>query len=217
MRGGYTRFALMLCALAGCGEPGGISATAPMAQTGAGMSGVAGAFDGGVQSGTGGVSAGVGAGTGGVIASPPSAAAGVGGAAGAADAGTPVCKIPDTLMLLDSDADGDAGLAPDCQNVPRKVIANNCIGGYCHDSDGPPAGNLDLMKPCVADRLVNVKSECYDLMFIDTAHPENSFLLDKLNPPRPMCGEPMPSGGHLGAADLACMNAWVKAVLRVAK
>jgi hypothetical protein len=120
-------------------------------------------------------------------------------------------------MVLDSDSDGDAGLAPDCQNVPRKVIANNCIGGYCHDSDGPPAGNLDLMKPCVADRLVNVKSECYDMMFIDTAHPENSFLLDKLNPPRPKCGEPMPSGGHLGPADLACMNAWISAVLRVAK
>jgi hypothetical protein len=208
MTGGTDRIAFLLCVLVGCGQSGGIPATAQTPQTGAGMSGA------GVAGG--GVTAGASAGSGGMIASPPSAAAGNGGAAGAADAGVPVCKIPDDLMLLDSDADGDAGLAPDCQNVPRKVIANNCIGGYCHDSDGPPAGGLDLMKPCVADRLVNVKSDCYDMMFIDTAHPEKSFLLDKLNPPRPMCGEPMPSGGHLGPADLACMNAWINAVLRTA-
>ena len=214
MGGGTHRIAFLFCVwvVAGCGEPGGIPATAQTAQTGAG---VAGAFDGGVQSGAGGVAAV--AGTSGMVASPPSAAAGIGGAAGALDAGTPVCKIPDTLMLLNSDADGDAGLAPDCQNVPRKVIANNCIGGYCHASGPTPAGGLDLMMPCVADRLVNVKSQCYDMFFIDTAHPEKSFLLDKLNPPRPMCGEPMPSGGHLGPADLACMNAWINAVIRVAK
>jgi hypothetical protein len=183
-----------------------------MSQSGAGMSGV------GVSTGAAGATSGSSAaGTSGSAVLPPLAAAGVGGASGAPDAGAHTCSIPDEVMLLGGDADGDAGLAPDCQNVPRKIIANNCIGGYCHDSSGPPAGGLDLMMPCVAERLVNVKSDCQDLLLIDKAHPENSFLLDKLNSPRPKCGEPMPSGGHLDASDLACMNAWINAVLRVAK
>jgi hypothetical protein len=210
MKGGTHRIAYLICALAGCGgTSGGIPATAPMSQTGAGISGagVAGAV----------AVAGASAGTSGATAMPPSAAAGSGGTGATPDAGVHVCSIPDDVMLVGADADGDAGLAPDCQNVPRKIIANNCIGGYCHDSSGPPAGGLDLMMPCVADRLVNVKSDCQDSLLIDTAHPANSFLLDKLNSPRPKCGEPMPSGGHLDASDLACMNAWINAVLRVAK
>jgi len=118
-------------------------------------------------------------------------------------------------MVLQEDADG--GVDPTCQNVPRKVIAENCIGSYCHDSNGPPAAGLDLMSPCVADRLVKVKSRCQDLLLIDVEHPSQSFLFDKINSTKPQCGESMPYAGHMPADELSCMNAWVNAVIRAAK
>jgi hypothetical protein len=147
-------------------------------------------------------------------ASTASSSAGQGGAT-IVDAGMPSCRIPDNLMLIDTDG-ADAGLDPTCQNVPRKIIANNCIGGICHDSSGLPAGNLDLMAPCVADRLVNVMSSCMGMQLIDTADPERSFLLDKINSQTPKCGVSMPDRGHLPPDELACMNAWVRAVIRAA-
>jgi hypothetical protein len=181
------------CSLWSCGS-GGVAA-APMSQGASGM-------------GAAGQAAPV---AGAAAVSPPPAA----GAAAVGGSAAHVCAIPNELMILDSDADGS--LDPSCQNVPRKVIANNCIGGFCHDSNGPPAGGLDLMAPCVAERLVNVKSDCEDLRLLDPEHPEQSFLFDKLNSQRPTCGKSMPDGGHLPAAELACMNAWIKAVLRAAK
>jgi hypothetical protein len=112
--------------------------------------------------------------------------------------------------------DVDGGVEPECQNVPRKLIAESCIGGYCHDMVGPAAG-LDLMSPCVAERLVNIKSRCDGTLLIDTAEPEKSFLSDKLNHLKPRCGYSMPDQGHLPDDELRCMNAWTAAVIRAAK
>lgn len=123
------------------------------------------------------------------------------------------CMIPNEIPILESDADG--GL-PSCQNDPLKVIAENCIGGFCHDSNGPLGGGLDLMAPCVADRLVNVKSRCQDLLLLDTARPERSFLVDKLIGEKPKRGTSMPFEGHLPHDEMVCMNAWISAVLRTA-
>jgi hypothetical protein len=157
----------------------------------------------------------------GAVPTPPPSAAGspaAGSSASSAGAQAPaahVCAIPNELVIQAMDADGGVDAA--CQNVPRKVIANNCIGGFCHDSNGPPAGGLDLMAPCVAERLVNVKSDCEGMLLLDVEHPEQSFLIDKLNSQRPVCGKTMPDGGHLPPDELACMNAWINAVLRAAK
>jgi hypothetical protein len=142
-------------------------------------------------------------------------AAGSGGQAGSAPL---VCTVPDDLALTSDDADG--GVASDCQNIPRTIIANNCIGGICHHSPNKfqaPAGKLDLMTPCVADRLINTPSTCQGIVFIDVAKPEQSFLLNKLEAEKPICGEPMPFTGHLPLDQQRCMHAWVNAVVRAAK
>lgn len=124
------------------------------------------------------------------------------------------CSIPNELEVLASDTDG--GTLDDCQNVPRKLIANDCNGGICHDSNGP-AGGLDLMAPCLAERLVDVKSRCDGSLLLDTADPTRSFLSDKLNNLKPRCGYSMPDQGHLPPDKLRCMNAWIAAVIRVAR
>jgi hypothetical protein len=144
------------------------------------------------------------------------AAEDAGGHAGAAaDAGTVtshVCIVPDDLAIAPA-ADGGAA-DPDCHDVPRTIIANSCIGGICHDSIGPPAGMLDLMQPCVADRLVNVVSECHDEFLIDPQQPSASFLLDKIESDHPACGESMPFTGHLPLAQQHCIDAWVHSIAR---
>jgi hypothetical protein len=147
----------------------------------------------------------------GVHAPPP--AAGMSGA-GTSDAGVHACLIPDTLEVAADDWDG--GVDPACHDIPRTIIANNCIGGICHDSNGPPAGNLNLMAPCVAERLVNVRSSCQDKLLIDTQEPGASFLIDKLASVKPTCGEPMPFTGHLPPSQVACMEAWIHAVIHAA-
>jgi hypothetical protein len=145
------------------------------------------------------------------------ASAGVGGAGGAAGGAPAVCTIPDDLPFEASDGD-DGGVAPDCMNVPRTIVANNCIGGTCHHAPNRfqgVAAMLDLMSPCIADRLVNVPSKtCKGIPLIDANRVENSFLLNKLEAEEPICGQPMPLGDHLPIAQQRCMHAWVNAVVR---
>jgi hypothetical protein len=145
------------------------------------------------------------------------AAAGSGGQAGGAP---PVCKIPDDLAVAEGEAE-DGGVPSDCQNIPRTIITNNCIGGSCHHTPNKfqaSAGQLDLMTPCVADRLANAPSTtCKGLPLIDTAHVEQSFLLNKLETEQPICGQPMPLESHLSTAQRQCMHAWVDAVVRAFK
>ena len=137
--------------------------------------------------------------------------------AGVADAGPApaACRIPDNLARTQDDADG--GLAPDCVDPPRTIIAENCIGGFCHSNRPATAGGLNLMSPCVADRLLDVKSRCGDLLLVDRANPEKSFLLDKLQNMQPACGNSMPDGWHLPPNQVACMNAWVHAIVRASR
>jgi hypothetical protein len=164
------------------------------------------------------------AGAGGVTGTSAAGAAGRGaaGTAAASDGGTAgadaavACVVPDDVIVTDDDADG--GVDPSCQSVTRTIIAESCIGGICHHSGKfqAPAGGLDLMSPCVADRLINVTSRCQGLLLIDPAQPAKSFLLNKLEAETPLCGESMPWTGHLPPDQVRCMNAWVHALVRTA-
>jgi hypothetical protein len=201
--------ALVTLALAciSCSDDANSNADAAVSGAGSGASTAGASGAGTAAAGPAGVS---GTGTGGVAPE-----AGSGGQAGGPP---PVCKVPDNLTLIDDDADG--GVAPDCQNIPRTIIANNCIGGICHHTPNKfqgPAGMLDLMTPCVADRLIDKPSTCQGIVFIDVARPEQSFLLNKLEAEEPICGEPMPFTGHLPLDQQRCMHAWVNAVVRAAK
>jgi hypothetical protein len=151
------------------------------------------------------------------------AAAGGGGSsgsqteAGGAGGATPVmqpCHIPDDIAIEVDDADG--GAPSDCHDVPRVIIANNCTGTICHYAGKDRRAGLDLMSACVADRLLGVTSSCQGKPLIDPDAPEQSFLLDKLDQEQPACGAHMPLGGHLPDAQVACLNAWVHAVIRSA-
>ena len=180
-----------------------VTATVPAAGSTAGQGGTSAA---GAAAGAGAPAAG----SGGTSAAAPDAGMADGGAGMPAVA----CRVPDDLPLIDADADG--GLAPDCHDVPRTIITGNCIG-WCHHNRPGPSGGLNLMSPCVADRLLDVRSRCEGLLLVDSAHPERSFILDKLESEKPRCGASMPDGYHLPPHQQACMNAWVHAIIRASR
>jgi hypothetical protein len=191
--------------LTGCSDAANTSADAAVSGAGSGVSGAG-------VSGTSAVPA----------AGAPAAGTGTGaaGGGGTAGGGPVVCKIPDDLPLESEDGD-DAGVAPDCMNVPKTIIASNCIGGSCHHTPNrfsPAAAMLDLMAPCVADRLVGVPSStCKGIPRIDAQNVENSFLVNKLEAEIPICGVPMPLDSHLTPEQHRCMRAWINAVVRASK
>lgn len=158
-------------------------------------------------------------GHGSVDAGPPAAGsggsvAGSNAGAGGASPAMQACRIPDDIAIESDDADG--GAASDCHDVPRVIIANNCTGTICHYAGKDRRAGLDLMSACVADRLLGVTSTCQGKLLIDRDAPEQSFVLDKLDHEQPACGMHMPLGGHLPDAQVACLNAWVHAVIRSA-
>jgi hypothetical protein len=76
------------------------------------------------------------------------------------------------------------------------------------------AADLDLVSPCVADRLIGVASTCNGKLLVDPARPSSSFLLEKLETTKPECGgASMPFGALLPASNIACVTRWVNAVV----
>lgn len=203
-RSAVAAFAALALSLTGCSDAAQTTADAAVSGAGTGVS-TAGTSGTGMVPDAGPPAAGTGA------------SGGTAGAAGAAGGPPPVCTVPDDLALAADDGD-DGGVAPDCVNVPRTIVANNCIGGICHHTPNKfqgVAAMLDLMSPCIADRLVNVPSKtCNGIPLIDLQNVENSFLLNKLEAEEPICGMSMPLGDHLPIAQQRCIRAWVNAVVR---
>lgn len=104
-----------------------------------------------------------------------------------------------------------------CGDVPEAILRENCTGIICHHSgEGSPMG-LDLLSPCVADRLVGRTSSCNGRLLVDPHAPEASFILEKLSSDAPECGgKSMPYGSHLPPAELACTRAWVLGIAAAA-
>ena len=89
--------------------------------------------------------------------------------------------------------------------VERTLLPTSCGAGGCHGASSP-AGQLDLVSPGVAQRLLNVKSTCQDKPLVGAG---GSYLLEKLHP-RPGCGTQMPLGGALTEAELGCLEQYVQ-------
>jgi hypothetical protein len=102
---------------------------------------------------------------------------------------------------------GDAQQAG-CPDIPQAVFATKCNGAGCHT---PPSagGNLDLVSPDVASRLVGVKDSTGARLLIDPADPEESLLYERVVGsvvPR------MPASAPLDDATTACLLSWIRSV-----
>jgi hypothetical protein len=156
---------------------------------------------GGVASGNGG-SAGSGSAAGGSANAAGGSAgsgmqAGGSGASGAAGAG----------MSSDGAAGaGPATGAPACDGFA--VLEANCSSGGCHGA-GSNLGNFAESESIARTFIGREGGVCVGQgSIIDTDDPPASVMLLKVSDDPP-CGQPMPLGGTLDEADVACLEDWI--------
>lgn len=90
-----------------------------------------------------------------------------------------------------------------------EILEASCTASGCHGAYAPNVAP-DLASPGIATRLVDVTSQgCTDRVLVDSANPQDSYLLEKLRPD-PSCGNQMPLGGTLSEDDIACVEQWVE-------
>lgn len=94
----------------------------------------------------------------------------------------------------------------------EQLLVARCGSSLCHGGEGggTPQADLDLTSPGFASNLVGVPStECAGHLRIDPVHPENSFLLAKIEGPPAGCGDRMPLIGDLTRDEILCIRAYV--------
>lgn len=97
-------------------------------------------------------------------------------------------------------------------NVEKEIFQTTCNGKLCHVSTDP-AGELDLVSPDPASRLVNVPSSnalCLGTLRIDPNNVDGSLLMQKLTSSKPGCGDRMPLEPNepLSDSQIECVRQW---------
>jgi hypothetical protein len=91
------------------------------------------------------------------------------------------------------------------QNIIQ-IIKKQCTS--CHTGSRPPMG-LSLIPSKIAAAVDAPSREIPKLKLLDTADPEASYLLKKIEGARDITGSRMPKGKHLAEADLEALKAWI--------
>ena len=87
-----------------------------------------------------------------------------------------------------------------------EILKKNCAG--CHTGQRPPAG-LSLIASKIAAAFNAPSAEKPALKLIDTANPEASYLLKKIQGASDITGSRMPRGKHMAEADIEALKAWI--------
>jgi hypothetical protein len=105
----------------------------------------------------------------------------------------------------------DATLA----NIQAQIFSATCVDMFCHTA-ADRAGNLVLADELTShDQLVgatpsNAAAQQVGLLRVDPGHPDNSFLIVKLEGPLPIEGSQMPMGKTpLTAAQIQLIRDWI--------
>ena len=132
--------------------------------------------------------------------------------------GNGVVEIAELVSAVDAALDGcpapptpTATLAPTLDDIQRTIFSPRCAIPACHDSQSK-AGNLILEAGRSHDQLVGVSPtvDTAGLLRVDPGHPENSFLLVKLEGPPPDQGQRMPlTGALLNEAEIQLISDWI--------
>jgi hypothetical protein len=93
-------------------------------------------------------------------------------------------------------------------NAPVEVLQPSCgaLGSSCHGA-GSSLGNFGESE-AAARALLDSPSNCGGLPYFDTANPQNSAVVQKLDD-SPPCGSPMPIGPELSPDEVDCIVEWV--------
>lgn len=113
--------------------------------------------------------------------------------------------------VSDPDRFGDGTYCPEDFEI-ETLFERRCAGGACHGADAV-AGNLDLVSPGFAERMIGVRSEICDWApLVVPGNAEESFLYVKVTNPPLSCGEPMPPVGYLTNNEVRCVRDWIESL-----
>ncbi len=139
-------------------------------------------------------------------------------------AGLAVTACPGSLTDPERFTEGGASASCPPGQDHMTVFADSCSSSLCHDapttssppkaSDDPAAG-LDLTAN-VESQVLGVTSasgdECDGELLVDPNDPEGSLFLEKLTAKNPRCGDRMPLGTPLKAAEIDCVRKWLNSI-----
>jgi len=108
-----------------------------------------------------------------------------------------------TLLVA---AAGGAWAQAEVPDEVASLLQKRCVS--CHKGKTPPRG-LSWEKNRIAEAIDRASVERPDLMIIDTAAPEDSYLLKKVRRESGIEGKPMPPLKALDAAELEILQTWV--------
>ncbi len=99
------------------------------------------------------------------------------------------------------------------------IFTASCTLSVCHSGTAELAAHLDLASPGVNKRLIDIKASHETATgcktgdkLIDSANPDQSWLLLKLTKTDQVCGSPMPIGPPLAADQIACVTKYTQDV-----
>jgi hypothetical protein len=108
--------------------------------------------------------------------------------------------------------DASSACSSDTSGLVRTVLAPRCGTSGCHSGGADPAASLDLVSADLPSRVADTPArECGTKTLVVPGNPEGSYLFEKVDAPKPACGEHMPLGrAPLSAAELDCLRAWIR-------
>jgi mono/diheme cytochrome c family protein len=120
-----------------------------------------------------------------------------------------ICLLPVTAVVLGLAAAVAQAQKPPVRDIPANILEifkKNCTG--CHTGQRPPKG-LSLIPSKVALAIDAPSTEMPKLKIIDSAEPESSYLLKKIEGASDIQGARMPRGRHMADADRETLKAWI--------
>jgi hypothetical protein len=110
-----------------------------------------------------------------------------------------------------SAASPSTAVAPTFSDVETKIFAPLCAFGVCHGGSRPQEG-LSLAPGSAYEAIVGVASaQVPSRLRVAPRDPAASYLLEKLDHPRPAAGQQMPPNQPLTAAQIAAIREWIRA------
>jgi len=110
-----------------------------------------------------------------------------------------VCSI---LFVMSIGAPAQSAVPADVVSVFQKY----CVS--CHKGKTPPQG-LSWEAARIAEAIDRASNEMTELLIIDSAAPEASYVLRKVRREKDVKGKPMPPLAAIGADDLKVLETWI--------
>lgn len=118
------------------------------------------------------------------------------------------CETVSDTSSSGAGAASPSACEPTIASISATIFSTSCVDALCHGA-GEPAVGLDLASEGVEARLIERAAASCDHTLVVPSDPALSLLYRKITGPLPECGDAMPVGAPLEAAQIACIHDWI--------